>query len=246
MSEMVNVKNKNMLFDKLQGTGLVLSGVALQCLLLLYAAWIAQSTLIIICTLILIAWAVSFALIVKGRINSVAYINASLFFLQLCLLNVILGSEAGTHLLFWPLACIFIANPRVGLTFSFVFGLLCIVAFIEFNLLTVLPSISSTLTATLDSNSAQLIKLVSVLVGGAFLVYSVITMKVAFQKKQKQLYKLAHIDTLTGLYNRRYFEEFMLNKQHSVVPQQGYCLVLGDVDHFKQINDSAGDLVLYF
>lgn len=56
-------------------------------------------------------------------------------------------------------------------------------------------------------------------------------------------------DSLTGLYNRRYFDE-VIHTQDAACTRYGtvYTLLMTDLDHFKKINDSlghkAGDLVL--
>ncbi len=58
-----------------------------------------------------------------------------------------------------------------------------------------------------------------------------------------QLNTLAHTDELTGLYNRRYF-----NQLSKAMQPQGLSLILLDLDHFKSVNDtfghSVGDQVL--
>lgn len=66
---------------------------------------------------------------------------------------------------------------------------------------------------------------------------------------QEQLQKQALHDSLTGLYNRRYFDE-ALGRELALARRQHYpvSLVLIDIDHFKQLNDNhghqAGDTVL--
>jgi len=61
--------------------------------------------------------------------------------------------------------------------------------------------------------------------------------------------KLSVTDSLTGLYNRRFFEE-LLNAEIETTQRYGEVnsLVIFDIDHFKQVNDTyghpAGDLVL--
>lgn len=57
--------------------------------------------------------------------------------------------------------------------------------------------------------------------------------------------KLANTDALTGLANRRHFDDVMAN---AVSGERKFALLLADIDHFKRINDtfghSAGDDVL--
>ncbi|MEP7101315.1 MAG: diguanylate cyclase [Burkholderiales bacterium] len=61
---------------------------------------------------------------------------------------------------------------------------------------------------------------------------------------QQQLEMLARVDTLTGLPNRRQFDEriaeALLRVRRS---QQTLALMFLDIDHFKQINDSIGHAV---
>ncbi len=59
--------------------------------------------------------------------------------------------------------------------------------------------------------------------------------------QREELKHLSERDAMTGLYNRRYFEDGLqreffkfLRYQHDV------CLVIADIDHFKQINDTFG------
>lgn len=69
------------------------------------------------------------------------------------------------------------------------------------------------------------------------------------QVQQKRLEQLAMTDQLTGLYNRHYLEHVAHKKiafarRHNV----DLCLIVIDVDHFKQVNDqhghATGDTVL--
>ena len=66
---------------------------------------------------------------------------------------------------------------------------------------------------------------------------------------QDKMAEMATLDELTGLYNRRYFED-AFNRDFARAKRHGPELVLSmmDLDHFKEINDtyghSAGDMVL--
>ncbi len=65
----------------------------------------------------------------------------------------------------------------------------------------------------------------------------------------EELYRMAIIDALTGLYNKRYLMDY-LRREMDRAARYGrpLALVLFDIDHFKAINDSmghlAGDLTL--
>lgn len=58
---------------------------------------------------------------------------------------------------------------------------------------------------------------------------------------QMLLQEQAIRDPLSGLYNRRYLDE-MLERELAKAKREGYCVsvVMGDIDHFKDLNDSHG------
>jgi diguanylate cyclase (GGDEF)-like protein len=59
-----------------------------------------------------------------------------------------------------------------------------------------------------------------------------------------QLRRIAACDPLTGLYNRRGFQELAVQAiQRAHASRQPVSLVIGDIDHFKRINDDHGHAV---
>ncbi len=65
-----------------------------------------------------------------------------------------------------------------------------------------------------------------------------ITLKKRFEE---QLKKLATTDTLTQIHNRRKFEGFLSKEIEKVKKSKGtFCLIMFDIDNFKQINDKYG------
>ncbi len=74
--------------------------------------------------------------------------------------------------------------------------------------------------------------------------------EMALQKANKQLEELAAIDSVTGISNRRIFEETLIKDWRRMQREQKVLtLVLADIDHFKRYNDTyghqAGDTCLH-
>lgn len=67
--------------------------------------------------------------------------------------------------------------------------------------------------------------------------------KYNFQPQQQKTLKLLYTDSLTGTYNRRYYDDYIQNAEDI------QATVMIDVDNFKYINDNyghdAGDIVLH-
>ncbi|MDG9670081.1 diguanylate cyclase [Hahella sp. CR1] len=63
-------------------------------------------------------------------------------------------------------------------------------------------------------------------------------------KQAEQLRELSIRDELTGLYNRRFFnEEVKVLHANALRYGNGFCLVLGDIDFFKRINDGYSHVI---
>lgn len=61
------------------------------------------------------------------------------------------------------------------------------------------------------------------------------------EEKNKQLEQLAFFDPLTGLFNRRYFEEQLKNEISRMIRYGNEsCVAIMDIDYFKDVNDNFG------
>lgn len=88
-----------------------------------------------------------------------------------------------------------------------------------------------------------------VLLFNVYVVYEQVQINRIRKQVAEEFYKLAFLDPLTGLFNRRYIEQWLANEiARSQRRNSGLTVVLFDLDAFKQINDgyghSAGDRVL--
>lgn len=94
----------------------------------------------------------------------------------------------------------------------------------------------------------NLLYVMNALLGSAILIYIASIymfereiMKFKLTAKNERLQKLATIDPLTQLFNRRAMGEYLRLVQHnSERSGKGYVVGLGDIDDFKKINDTYG------
>ena len=63
-------------------------------------------------------------------------------------------------------------------------------------------------------------------------------------RQQQELEHIANVDGLTGLFNRRWMNEFFKRQiSRALSDNKPMTLLLADLDHFKQINDTYGHIV---
>ena len=67
---------------------------------------------------------------------------------------------------------------------------------------------------------------------------------IASQNRKTQFEHQAYVDALTGIYNRRWMgNAFPRALQRCALDKLPYAVMLVDIDHFKQVNDTYGHLV---
>ncbi|MEI6397285.1 MAG: diguanylate cyclase [Pseudomonadota bacterium] len=89
---------------------------------------------------------------------------------------------------------------------------------------------------------------------GAFVLIRDVTAETQLQGKYKDKASKSITDSLTGLFNRAHFEDFMRNEEPRIASlpvgtdHRNLSVIMGDIDHFKKINDKyghpAGDYVI--
>jgi len=80
--------------------------------------------------------------------------------------------------------------------------------------------------------------------GGDAELMGLLANQAAVAIQNAQLYQMATVDPLTGLYVRRFLEQWLCRELRSALRSgQPLSLVMLDLDQFKQINDAAGHVV---
>jgi len=80
---------------------------------------------------------------------------------------------------------------------------------------------------------------------GSVLVMQDISIEYELRRKNEQLHERAIKDSLTKLYNHQYSVEIIIkeiNNFNAAVDKKGLCLMMLDIDYFKNVNDNYGHL----
>lgn len=79
---------------------------------------------------------------------------------------------------------------------------------------------------------------------GGFLTLILILLLIHARRERRHYQRLSHLDSLTGLSNHtRFFDTARLMVREARDNETALVLVMGDIDHFKQVNDVHGHLV---
>ncbi len=152
----------------------------------------------------------------------------------------VFGLSSGIQFLFWPLSCWLALNVKIRVYSALVVANICLATFLV--MIFYVPQYTS---HSFLPYSLQ----VFLIAGGLIVMKEVVKSRGIYQIGNEKLKRVANIDALTGLYNRRYFNTFLAYQNTIAIREKrAYCLAIGDIDHFKNINDKfghdAGDKVL--
>lgn len=207
-------------------------GSLVHVLLFAYFVYDQVEPLIYSSAISLAAWLASFILIKGKHYRAIVLLTSITMLVQLSLATLIYGKESGFLMGLWPLSAIFVINTNTKIILGTAFASLCLIAFI---------CLSIFAPETTEHDILPGVREIIIIICGSFMVSAVMSIKAAFRVRRNKMIYIANHDALTGLKNRRFFSTFIAY-QRDVVRREGtrYCLAIGDIDHFKEINDKFG------
>ncbi len=95
-----------------------------------------------------------------------------------------------------------------------------------------------------DGSVAELLGVTRSIAEHKRLLHELQAAKEAAERANAELHRIATIDSLTGAWNRRHFENAAATARAQALRyQQPVCMMLFDIDHFKKVNDRYGHQV---
>ncbi|QPB81577.1 diguanylate cyclase [Pseudoalteromonas rubra] len=206
-------------------------------LLFIFAFWYSHVYILSIANIASVAaWATGIYLLNRGH----SHLALRVFCVEVTghsvLVCATLGMDYGFQYYLWTIACMLLLDMKLKLRLAIVLSLSMIVLFaLLFELY------SSVNTPFLFQEYARSIHFINVFVCGLPMIYVIGHVRESTFIQRRQLAKLAARDPLTNLFNRRYAKELILRAHSSCAHNgQSLCVVMADLDHFKQINDQLG------
>lgn len=180
--------------------------------------------------LVYVAWAPHF----RERYLAVLLRVAPAFYLVSMMLAAQVAGEGRITVLLFPALCLLAAGLLIGALFwqAMFFSVLIILAYINGAIYFGLPT-------ELASNHVVLLTMIWATV--AVLTYGTESMNRRVFLEQAAMSAMATTDGLTGLANRRAFDQHLARTwQQGVREQRQLAVMLIDIDHFKRFNDIHG------
>ncbi|TMP28723.1 DNA polymerase III subunit delta' [Pseudoalteromonas rubra] len=206
-------------------------------LLFIFAFWYSHVYILAIANIASVAaWASGIHLLNRGH----SHLALRVFCIEVTVHSVLvcatLGMDYGFQYYLWTIACMLLLDLQLKLRLAITLSLSLIVLF------AVLFELYGTVNTTFVFHDyARPIHFINVFICGLPMIYVIGQIRESTFIQRRQLATLAARDPLTNLFNRRYAKELILRAHASCAHNdQSLCVVMADLDHFKQINDQLG------
>ncbi|BBN80073.1 GGDEF domain-containing protein [Pseudoalteromonas sp. A25] len=152
------------------------------------------------------------------------------------LVCAVIGTDYGFQFYLWTASCLLLLDTQLKLKQAIIWCTAIIVIFaytyIGFNL---------PLQPIDYQKMAPYLHFANVIICGIPMIYTIGLIREITVNQQHELEVLAAHDSLTHLFNRRYAQGLIQQAYKSCINHQHpICVVMADIDHFKQVNDVYG------
>lgn len=167
-------------------------------------------------------------------------------------MTVVIGYLKNYHWLMFITVLVSFFNVRLSMKYKLIHSVVISLAMLGVTIYTVLYPMAST-QATKATAYILFANVIIFAVSIIIVAYSYCRAFMQSEEKilqyNKKLMRMASLDTLTQLYNRRHMNEHLAEMALTAAKtNRSFCIAIGDVDFFKSINDTyghdAGDYVL--
>lgn len=210
--------------------------LAIHVVLIFFFAHIGALTLAIANFFSVLAWGAGIFLISQG-LNTLAI---RVFCIEVVahssLACIILGLDAGFQFYLWAISSILLVDYQLKLKQAFVysFSIILLVAALYY----FLNDIEYTYSYP---DMLTYINITNIAIAGAPMIYAFGFFREITILQRIELTEMAAKDHLTKLYNRRFAKKLIIDtRQKSIINDSQTCLVMADIDLFKNINDTYG------
>lgn len=183
-----------------------------------------------------LVWCGGLYLNAKGQHDVAVYLFCTELAIHSICTTAFLGTAFGFQHYLWGISALAILSIRLSICYSIAYSLIHIFIF----------ALLYTLFSPVEYTNPYLhfapwVHFSNILISGALLTSSIATVRYIAELEKQRLSTLARVDHLTGLSNRHYAYQVAHQKiKEAQKTKNNLCFVLGDIDHFKKINDTFG------
>ena len=183
-----------------------------------------------------LVWGVALHLNTQGKYINVIFLICTEVLIHSVSATAYLGLDAGFQHYLWAVSALAILNTRFNFLYtslySFSFILMFALLYLWFD---------NVIYSYKYSEFLNIMHFANVMIAGVPFILSMAVVRLISVAQEAHLLKLASVDSLTGLYNRRMATEIASKVlQHASRTGEPVSMVLGDIDYFKKINDIFG------
>ncbi|KPH94440.1 DNA polymerase III subunit delta' [Pseudoalteromonas porphyrae] len=210
--------------------------LATHVLLILFFAQIGALTLAIVNIFSVLAWG-SGIFLISQRLHALAL---RIFCIEVVLHSILacatLGLELGFQFYLWTISSMLLVDYQLKLKQAVIYSMTLIITFAGLYFFFADVTYNYAYVSLLPY-----INIINIIIAGLPMIYAFSLIREISISQRIELTEMAAKDHLTKLYNRRFAKQLIIEtRQKSIMADNQICVVMADIDMFKQINDTYG------